>query len=83
MNGDYQIRFFKVVHPNSDSNAKVTVSYNGGTYTEYLNLRQGPSGWFTLNSGIPFPFTTSSPAVVTLERGNSNSRADAVMFKVD
>jgi beta-glucanase (GH16 family) len=72
--GNYQVSVYKIVYPNSDSNARYDVA---GT-TTYVNGTTGTSGWLSLGT-FALPAGTSSFVRMT-SSGGGCGRADAVKF---
>ncbi len=77
--GTYEVFIYKVVHANSDTNAKIDISHASGIDTVYLNYTQGTSGWVSL--GV-YDFSEGNGGYVRNTRNGSGTiRADAVMFQ--
>lgn len=76
--GTYAVYVYRVAHSSSDTNAKLSVTHNGGTSVSYVNYSTGSSGWYSLGS---FTFTGGTDYTITNERSNGYLRTDAVMLQ--
>lgn len=77
--GYYTVLLYKVVHPASSTNAKVTIAHNGAAEQQTLDLTSGSSGFATLGT---FYFSGSGAEFIRLSQNAplGNLRADAVKF---
>jgi hypothetical protein len=76
--GTYAVHIYKVVNSGSDTNAKITVTHNGGSSVSYQNYTTGGSDWVSLGN---FSFTEGATYTITNERSAGYLRADAVLFQ--
>jgi VCBS repeat-containing protein len=77
--GTYKVEFYKVANPVSSTAAKVTITHNGTTFQQYLDLTAGSSGFVDLGT---FQFNGSGTESLGLAQGlvAGTLRADAVRF---
>ncbi|HEY0946875.1 MAG TPA: glycosyl hydrolase family 28-related protein [Opitutaceae bacterium] len=75
--GAYAVYVYKIVHPTSDTNAKLSVGHDGGTAITYVNFATGAPGWYSLGT---YNFTAGNTYTITNERSNGYLRADAVLY---
>lgn len=75
--GTYDVYIYKIVSTGNDTNARIDVTHNGGTSTQFLNYATGTTGWVKLGT---WSFSSGESGTVKVIRGNGNARADAVKF---
>ena len=78
--GNYQVYIYKVVHPNADTQAEITVRTTSGTQTSTLNFRTGSSGWVDLGQYYFNQASSAAGQSVTNTVHSGCQRAGAVKF---
>lgn len=73
----YDVYIYKVVHPNSDTNALISVEHAQGTAYINVDYTTGSSGWHYLGS---YNFNGQAKYFVRNERQGNYLRSDAVVF---
>lgn len=73
----YDVYIYKVVHPNSDPNALISVEHAQGTAYINVDYTSGSSGWHYLGS---YDFNGQGTYFVKNERQGGYLRSDSVVF---
>lgn len=81
--GKYKVSISYFVQWDTYSNVPVTINYNGGSITQYVNMQNQPTDgiWYSLGEYDFAAGNTGNVSIGTIAGGNGISIADAVKFE--